>query len=180
MLAHSLLLQFPFIMQSFKSHDCNATKPSESRLNQENHNQQPAQAFIWREQPYSGVPQCSWPWAACWPRTPCCPCALVSCGPRRGAEPGRRRRWWASGPACWNSAACLTARPAPETSSRLSGAEWEATSCLRAKKGFQPFSRMKLLTFHLSFRASHMTRYVGTNDIVFLRFCSLIHKNTTI
>lgn len=42
MLAHSLLLQFPFIMQSFKSHDCNATKPSESRLNQENHNQQPS------------------------------------------------------------------------------------------------------------------------------------------
>lgn len=63
--------------------------------------------------PYSAVQRCSWPGAACWPLSSSRPWGPVSCGCLRCAEPARRRRWWGSGPACWNSAACRTARPAP-------------------------------------------------------------------
>ena len=64
--------------------------------------------------PYSAVQQCSWPGAACWPLSSSRPCCPVSCGHLLCAEPAHPQHWWESGPACWNSAACLTAHPAPE------------------------------------------------------------------
>lgn len=64
--------------------------------------------------PYSAEQPSSWPWAACWPPSSCRPWAHVSSGGPKCAGPARRRRWSESGPACWSSAACRTARPAPE------------------------------------------------------------------
>lgn len=63
--------------------------------------------------PYSAVQRCSWPGVACSRPSSSHPWGPVSCGHRECAEPARHQRWWEWGPACWNSATCLTTRPAP-------------------------------------------------------------------
>lgn len=63
--------------------------------------------------PYFAVQRCSWPGAACWPLSSSRPWGPVSCECLKCAEPGHRQRWWESGPACWNSSACLRAHPGP-------------------------------------------------------------------
>lgn len=68
---------------------------------------------------YSAVQLCFWPGAVCWPLSPYRPWGPVSCGGPKRAEPAHRRRWSESGPACWNSSACLTAHPAPERRSKI-------------------------------------------------------------
>lgn len=63
--------------------------------------------------PYSAVPQCSWPGGVCWLLSSCHPWALFSCERLQRVEPAHPQRWWGSDPACWSSAACLRAHPAP-------------------------------------------------------------------
>lgn len=68
--------------------------------------------------PYSAAQRCFWPWAACWLLSSFRPWGPFSCGGPKCAGPARLQHWSESGPACWNSAACLTAHPAPEHSSK--------------------------------------------------------------
>lgn len=68
---------------------------------------------------YSAVQRCFWPGAAYLPLSSFRPWGPVSCAGLKCAEPAHLQHWLESGPACWNSAACLTARPAPEHNSKI-------------------------------------------------------------